>query len=229
MSEYIKNIFGFYPKNIFLYKLAFRHKSAAKEIHEGSKNSNERLEFLGDAILGTIVTDYLFKIYPFKDEGFLTQLRSKIVSRDNLNKLGLKLDIDSQLEMDNSIHKHSNTLLGNAVEALVGAIYLDKGYSFTYKVLVKKIFNSLIDIQEIQETEINFKSKLIEWSQKERKEVEFKVINSHGSGNNITHQINLYIDNEYVSKASASSIKRAEQAASKIACEKLGLNGSDSK
>jgi ribonuclease-3 len=228
MSEFIKNIFGFYPKNIFLYKLAFRHKSVAKEIQEGAKNSNERLEFLGDAILGTVVTDYLFRIYPFKDEGFLTQLRSKLVSRDNLNKLGQTLDIDSQIEIDNSIHNHSSSIIGNAVEALVGAIYLDKGYKFTYKVLVEKVFNGIMDIQEIQDTEINFKSKLIEWSQKEKKEVLFKAVNTQGSGNNISHQVNLYIDDDFICKSSATSIKKAEQSASKIACQKLGLNGKTS-
>lgn len=223
LSKYIKNIFGYYPENIFLYKLAFKHKSVAEELKNGIKNSNERLEFLGDTILDSIVTDYLFRVYPFKDEGFLTKLRSKIVSRSNLNKLAGDLGIERYIDIDSDINKQSITVHGNALEALVGAMYLDKGYKFIYKVFVKKVFNKYIDVNELQKLEVNFKSKLIEWGQKNKKEIEFRTINETGKGNNITHEVNLYVEGEYSAGAKGGSIKRAEQKASKKACEKLHL------
>ena len=127
LYESIKNIFGFYPGNIFLYKLALTHKSVAEEIKEGVKDSNERLEFLGDAILGSIVADFLFKKYPFKDEGFLTETRSKIVSRFQLNHLSLKLGLDKLIVSSSDKQTNARSILGDAFEAFVGAMYLDKG------------------------------------------------------------------------------------------------------
>src|SRR5436305_3000598 len=129
----LKNLLGFVPGNLSLYKLAFRHKSVAQNIKKGVKNSNERLEFLGDAVLGSVVAEVLFKLYPYEDEGFLTELRSKIVNRANLNQLARKMGFEALIEYDNRMvgNTRQGSLLGDAFEALIGAVYLDKGYEFT--------------------------------------------------------------------------------------------------
>jgi len=133
----IKNIFGFYPGNIFLYKLAFRHKSVAQKQH-GTLISNERLEYLGDAILGAVVAEFLFKLYPYEDEGFLTDMRSKLVSRVQLNKLSAKLGLDRLVQINASKSQYSKSYKGDAFEAFIGALYLDKGFDFTSQIVVKK-------------------------------------------------------------------------------------------
>ena len=133
LANSIKNLTGFTPNNIALYKLAFRHSSIAKELKNGVKDSNERLEYLGDAIIGAVVSDYLFKKYPFQDEGFLSKIRSKLVSRANHNKLALKLGLDSFVQVHESVTKGKSSIIGDAFEALIGAIYLDKGFATTYK------------------------------------------------------------------------------------------------
>jgi ribonuclease-3 len=227
LSKSIKNIFGFYPGNIFLYELAFRHKSKAAEIQKGVKNSNERLEYLGDAILDAIVADYLFKIFPYKDEGFLTKMRSKIVSRAMLNKISNKLGLYELVTATNDKHSQPKSMLGDAFEALVGAIYLDKGYDFAYRVCVEKVINLHLDIDELEHTETNFKSRLIEWSQKEKREVEFKPVKESGTGNNITHEVNLYVDKKFVCNGKDASIKKAEQRASEKAWDILNLGNSN--
>ena len=127
----IRNIFGYYPGNISLYKLAFRHKSVAVELSNGSRVSNERLEYLGDAILGAIVAEHLFKLFPYKDEGFLTEMRSKIVSRVQLNKLSQKLGIDNLIQVNTESGNVYRSMKGDAFEAFVGALYMDKGYDFS--------------------------------------------------------------------------------------------------
>src|ERR1700749_409210 len=174
----LKNLLGFVPGNLTLYHLAFRHKSVAQNVKKGVKNSNERLEFLGDAVLGSVVAEVLFKMYPYKDEGFLTELRSKIVSRVNLNQLARKMGFEQLIEYDNRMvsNARQGSLLGDAFEALVGAIYLDKGYDFTKNFLVNRIIKSHIDIQKLEQTETNFKSKLIEWCQRHSKDVSFDLI-----------------------------------------------------
>jgi len=139
----LKNLLGFVPGNLSLYRLAFRHKSVAQNVKKGVKNSNERLEFLGDAVLGSVVAEVLFKLYPFEDEGFLTELRSKIVNRGNLNQLARKLGFEQLIQYDSRMvnSTRQGSLLGDAFEALIGAIYLDKGYDFTKNFLVNHIIN----------------------------------------------------------------------------------------
>ena len=157
----LKNIIGLQPDNIFLYKLAFKHRSAAQQQINGLRICNERLEYLGDAILSAIVADYLFKKFPYKDEGFLTEMRSKMVSRDNLNKLSDKLSLKIFIE-----HSDNSTLnksaLGDTFEALIGAIYLDFGYKKTQKWVVDRIIKLHIDMEQLEHVEVNFKSKLID-------------------------------------------------------------------
>jgi len=217
----IRNIFGFYPTNIFLYKLAFRHKSVAEESYNGVKISNERLEYLGDAILGAIVADYLFKIFPYKDEGFLTEMRSKIVSRASLNKLSQKLGIDKLIQSNQDSKSAYRSMKGDAFEAFVGAMYLDKGYEYSKKIIVNHIINFHFDIDVLENLDTNFKSKLIEWAQKEKKSVEFNVIDEVGSGYNKQYVVEILVEKKSMGKGQDYSIKSAEQNASEKAWKML--------
>ena len=223
LFEAIKNIFGFYPGNIFLYKLAFRHKSVAQELKKGLKDSNERLEYLGDAILSAVVADYLFKKFPYKDEGFLTEMRSKIVSRNQFNNLAIKLGIDKIIQSTQDANNIPKSINGDAFEAVIGAVYLDKGYDFSKKLIIEKIIKIHIDIEELESTDKNFKSKLIELVQKEKKNLEYKVVNEVGEGNFKQYVVEVFIDEVSFGKGQDFSIKGAEQSASEKACIKVGI------
>lgn len=222
----LKNLLGFIPGNMTLYRMAFRHKSVASLLKNGTKNSNERLEFLGDAVLGSVVAEVLFKRYPYKGEGFLTEMRSKIVNRSNLNALGRKLGFNELVEYDNRMVNYQNkqsSLLGDAFEALVGAIYMDKGYNFTRNFLITRIIKPHIDIHTLESTESNFKSKLIEWCQRHGKDITFELVaNSEGdSAKLFTIQVN--IDAEVYGMGRDYNKKNAEKLAAEKACEKLAI------
>jgi ribonuclease-3 len=221
----LKNLLGFVPGNLSLYKLAFRHKSAAQSVKKGVKNSNERLEFLGDAVLGSVVAEVLFKLYPYEDEGFLTELRSKIVSRVNLNQLARKLGFDKLVEYDNRMLNSSRqgSLLGDAFEALIGAVYLDKGYNFTRNFLVNHIIKSHIDIHTLEQTETNFKSKLIEWCQRNSKDIVFDLVSNQEGENTKLFTVHVIIDGEITGLGKEFSKKNAEKLAAEKACEALGI------
>ena len=222
--ESLRNILGFYPSNIALYKLAFRHSSASQTIKKGVKDSNERLEFLGDSVIGTVVADYLFKKFPYKDEGFLTKMRSKMVSRAKHNQLAIKLGLNKFMEVNNNRFKtQPGSINGDAYEALIGAIYLDKGYLAVQDFILKRIINVHIDMEEVETKEIDFKSKFIEWVQKEKKEFRFEVVSDGGIAADKQYIIQLVVENEIVGKAQHSSKKRAEQLASEAACVTLGI------
>lgn len=221
----LKNLLGFVPGNLSLYKLAFRHKSVAKDIKKGVKNSNERLEFLGDAVLGSVVAEVLFKLYPYEDEGFLTELRSKMVSRLHLNQLARKLGFDKLIEYDSRMLNSSRqgSLLGDAFEALIGAVYLDKGYDFTRNFLVNHIIKSHIDIHTLEQTETNFKSKLIEWCQRHGKDIAFYLVDNQDGENAKLFTVHALIDNEILGQGKEYSKKNAEKLAAEKACEALGI------
>lgn len=222
--EAIKNIFGYYPENIFLYKLAFRHKSQAEEMLNGIRISNERLEFLGDTVLSTVVADFLFRMFPYKDEGFLTEMRSRIVSRAQLNKLSLRLGIDKLIIHTQETNNVYRSIKGDALEAIIGAMYLDKGFTFTRKVLIDNIIKNNFDLTELINTDVNFKSKLIEWAQRERKTIEFNVNQEVGTGYHKRYIVDVLVDNEVTGTGQDYSIKGAEQNAAMKAIESLGLN-----
>ena len=222
-SESLYNILGFYPKNVSLYKLAFRHSSASIEIKEGIKNSNERLEFLGDSIIGCVVTDYLFKKYPFKDEGFLTKTRSKIVSREKHNQIALKLGLNKFVEINNISLKGKSSIYGNAYEALIGAIYLDKGYVCAHKFIVNRIISFHIDMEEIEFKEIDFKSKFIEWAQKEKKDFVFEMLLDGAISEDKQFLIQLKVGDEIVGATQHFSKKRAEQLVAEQVCLLLNI------
>ncbi len=169
-------IMGFYPKNLQLYNQALVHKSYAKKRSEDRQMHNERLEYLGDAILDAVVGDIVFHHFKTKREGFLTNVRSKIVQRETLNRLAVKIGLDKLIKSSLSTNTHNSYMCGNAFEAFIGAIYLDRGYDYCMKFMKERILGSLIDLNEMAKNEINFKSKLIEWSQKRHVKVDFELV-----------------------------------------------------
>ncbi len=222
----LRNLLGFVPGNLSLYKMAFRHKSVALVLKDRAKNSNERLEFLGDAVLGSVVAEILFKIYPYKDEGFLTEMRSKIVSRVNLNQLAKKLGFGILIEFDPktiNITSKQSSLLGDAFEALVGAVYLDKGYNFTKEFLSQRIIKPHVDIHTLELTETNFKSKLIEWCQRHSKDISFELKSNEEGENVKLFTIQVFIDNEPMASGIDYSKKNAEKFAAEKTCELLRI------
>jgi len=217
----IKNIFGFRPRNIFLYRLAFTHKSATQETVKDLRINNERLEFLGDAILDAVAADYLFRTFPARDEGFLTEMRSKLVSRSQLNKLSQKMGIDQLIQLDNSSSGVFRSFKGDAFEALIGAIYLDKGFDFTRKLILDRIFSRYFNIDELVNQEVNFKSRIIEWAQKEKKQTSYNLLEEIGTGFKKQYVIELCIEGIPMAKGQDYSIKGAEQSASEKAWQKI--------
>ena len=221
----LKNLLGFVPGNLSLYRLAFRHKSVAQNVKKGVKNSNERLEFLGDAVLGSVVAEVLFKLYPYEDEGFLTELRSKIVSRVNLNQLARKLGFEGLIEYDSRVlgSSRQGSLLGDAFEALIGAVYLDKGYNFTRNFLINHIIKSHIDIHTLEQTETNFKSKLIEWCQRHSKDISFDLVGNGEGESTKLFTVQASVDGEIMGLGKEFNKKNAEKLAAEKACEALGI------
>ena len=185
--------------------------------------NNERLEYLGDTVLSTITGDFLFKKYPYQGEGFLTEMRSKIVSRTSLNKLAQKIGLSKHI-----LYSRDNgqflSMDGDAFEAIVGAIYLDKGYNFTYKVITKKIFSLYLDIDSLEITEWNFKSKLIDWGQKTKQKVSYQVIDTSESNSRKQYKVQVFIDDNPQETALDFSIKAAEQLASEKTYKQLILD-----
>lgn len=168
-------ILGFYPHNIEIYKQALLHKSSSVKT-QGRLVNNERLEFLGDAILDAVVADIVYKRFEGKREGFLTNTRSKIVQRETLNNIAINIGLDKLIKYSSKQSSHNSYMSGNAFEALVGAIYLDRGYETCMKFMEERIIGQYINLDKISRKEVNFKSKLIEWSQKNKFEIEFRLI-----------------------------------------------------
>lgn len=222
LSNYIKNIFGFTPKNIFLYELAFTHSSAA-HTSNGRKVNYERLEYLGDAILGAIVADYLYKKFPNSDEGFLTETRSKLVSRSSLGKLSNKLGMEKNAIVSNC-YSGSKSLSGDIFEAFIGAVYVDKGYKFTKKLVIQNIFANFVDMEDVLNKETNFKSKLIEDCQRDKNQLDFKLIKEDLVKNRKQFWVEIYLNDSPTGIIACEySIKAAEQ----LAAEHYFLSKSD--
>ncbi len=221
LKRSIKSILGYKPGNIYLYHLAFLHKSATQETHNGIRINNERLEFLGDAILDAIAADYLFKTFPTRDEGFLTEMRSKLVSRATLNKLSQKMGIDQLIQLDGSSSGTFRSYKGDAFEALIGAMYLDKGYDFTRKIILERIIRYYFNMDELVNQEVNFKSKIIEWAQREKKQTQFVVVDEVGSGYKKQYVVELMVSGEAIARGQDYSIKGAEQNAAEKSWQKI--------
>lgn len=225
LIQSVKNIAGISPGNIELYKLVTQHRSIAKPNKIGLRESNERLEYLGDAILGSVVAEYLFKKYPLKDEGFLTEIRSRIVNRDALNQVAKKIGINDIIEYsDNKSSRQAyKSIYGDTLEALVGAIYLDKGYRATRKFIVHKLLSQQYDLDEIVVTNPNYKSKIIEWAHRQNKEVKFEITETKGASHNREFKAELLMEGEHIAYGTGLNKKKAEQNAAEKSCEKLHI------
>lgn len=211
---------GFVPGNRNLYKLALLHKSASKYTKDGTVLNYERLEFLGDAVLGAIIAELLYKFFPLKDEGFLTRVRSKVVSRESLNELAINIGLDKAVIAKSDISKNKH-VYGDVFEAFIGAMFLDQGFVNTKKFIDKFIFPNFFNIKDLVTVDRNFKSRLIEWGQKNKKEVSFEVNeNFHSRKNRFVCKI--LIAGEEKGRGMGASKKEAEQNAAEKVVEKLG-------
>lgn len=216
----LRNVLGFSPGKVALYKSALTHRS----VRENADENNERLEYLGDAILSGIIADYLFKKYPYKEEGFLTEMRSKMVNRNKLNEIALKMGLKKITmfnKFDNSLK--ISQIFGNTLEALVGAIYLDKGFGKTQTWVLERMIIPHLFLQDLENLEINHKNKLYGWANKNGKSLEFETLNEKVEGGRRLFTIGAVVNGELIAEAKAYNKKDASQVAAAIALDKLGL------
>lgn len=219
-KKQLNNVLGFTPGDISLYKTALSHRS----VREGADENNERLEFLGDAVLSSIIAHYLFRKYPYKGEGFLTEMRSKMVNRQKLNEIELKMGLKKITfynKFDNALK--ISQIFGNTLEALIGAVYLDKGYRKTQVWVEKYIILPHLFIDDLETIEINIKNKLYGWANKNGKLLEFETLAENMEGGRRVFTIGATVDGELVSQAKGFNKKDASQLAAQQAVEKLGL------
>jgi len=216
----LNNVLGFTPGNLVLYRTALSHRS----VREGADENNERLEFLGDAVLSSIVAHYLFRKYPYKGEGFLTEMRSKMVNRQQLNDIGVKMGLKKITiynKFDSSLK--ISQIFGNTLEALIGAVYLDKGYDRTQKWVEKYVILPHLFIDDLETVEINIKNKLYGWANKNGKALDFETISESFENGRRLFTIGALIDGELVGEGKGYNKKDASQIAAQIAVDKLGL------
>lgn len=218
----LKRILGFFPKDLSLYEEALIHKSSSVGNGRGTYINNERLEFLGDAILDSIVADVLFKKFPTQREGFLTNTRSKIVKRETLDRIARELGLNNLIISDSRVQNQKNHILGNALEAFIGAIYLDQGYRKTYRFINERIIAPFIDIDTVAKKEVNFKSKLLEWSQKNRVRLDYELIeNFVDNSRNPVFQTQVLLNGLVGGVGTGNSKKESQQQASELALKKI--------
>jgi ribonuclease-3 len=220
LRRQLRNVLGLAPRKLSLYKTALSHRS----IREGADENNERLEFLGDAVLSSIVAHYLFMRYPYKDEGFLTEMRSKMVNRNQLNEIALKIGLKKITfynRFDNSLK--ISQIFGNTLEAVVGAVYLDKGYKKTQQWVSQHIIYPHLFMQDLENLDINQKNKLYGWANKNGKSLEFETLEEKVENGRRLFTIGAKIDGILIAEAKAYNKKDASQVAAQIAVEKLGL------
>lgn len=218
---FIRHQFNYRPKDISVYETALRHSSAAKRIKGGIKDSNERLEYLGDAVLDMIVAEYLYEQYPLKAEGELTKMKAKVVNRKTLNSLGREMGLSQVIHKKlNKLEKHQS-IIGNALEALVGAMYLDIGYKRTKKIIVELLVADGIDENVHRITD--YKSVLHEWCQKQKKSLTFEVLSEVQAAGRSEYVVEVSVDNEVLGSGEGKSKKAAEQLAAKKAWISLGF------
>lgn len=219
-KKQLRNVLGFTPGNTSLYKAALTHRS----VKEMADENNERLEYLGDAILSSIVADFLFKKYPYKEEGFLTEMRSKMVNRTTLNDIALKMGlkkITNFNKFDNSLR--ISQIFGNTLEAVVGAVYLDKGFNKTKLWVMERIILPYLFMDDLELLEINHKNKLYGWANKNGKNLEFETMDERVEGGRRLFTIGAVVDGALIAEGKAYNKKDASQIAAQIAVEKLGL------
>jgi ribonuclease-3 len=214
---HLKKVLGFKPKNIQIYKTAFTHRSMNIRDDEGNAINYERLEFLGDAMLGAVIASHLYLEVPGGDEGYLTKMRSKVVSREHLNELGKDLNLIELIESKIATTQFGDNIHGNLFEALIGAIFLDKGFKYCEKFIYKRVIIPYVDIAQLEGRVISYKSLLIEWCQKEKKTFNYNVYEDSGNDEIRHFSVKLSVDNKVIAKARATSKKKAEEKASKRA------------
>ena len=208
----VDDMFGFIPHNIELYKLALIHKSASLVLEDGRSINNERLEYLGDAVIEAVTSDYIFIEYPDRDEGFMTKLRSKIVSRQSLNALAVKIGLDTHVISNGGAGIAQKHIQGDAFEAMMGAIYLDQGYEFVNRLLINNIYYRYLDLEELTESENDFKSRLIEWCQKNHHKVAFRTEHDKEyAANHPVFYCKVLVDGMEIGHGVGESKKEAEQ------------------
>ncbi len=217
----LKSILGFRPGDISIYERAFTHRSTNIKSDQGSPLNYERLEFLGDAMLGAVIAAHLYKKVPTGNEGYLTKMRSKVVSREHLNELGRDLNLIQFVKTSIPIENFGMNIHGNIFEALVGAIYLDKGFSYCEKFIQKRVIKPYVDIEKLEGKITSYKSLIIEWCQKHKKPFQYIVYDDTGNDSIKHFAVKLKIEDAVVSKARATSKKKAEERASKRAYYKL--------
>lgn len=215
-------ILGFYPENVHIYEQAFLHKSSSIKGDDGKWLNNERLEFLGDAILDAIIADIIYRKFPYKREGFLTNTRSKIVQRETMNRIAIQLGLDKMVAYSSRLNPHNNHMYGNALEALIGAIYLDQGYQVCFDFIQNVIIKRFINLDTIARKEVNFKSSLIEWSQKNKLEVAFNLIESFTDNEGSpVFQTCITLSDIQIGVGIGYTKKESQQSAAKMAIKKL--------
>ena len=228
-NNFFRNILGFVPRHTELYHIALTHRSLSGN-HKGHRINNERLEYLGDAVLGAIVAEYLYRKYPMKGEGFLTEMRSKIVSRKSLGNLARKMGLPELVEHQRGHEGAFKSLGGDAFEALIGAIYLEKGFRFTRRFIVDKLLCTYLDIDQIAQTDWNFKGKLIDWGQKNKQKVTFEIVrtlNRDREGRR-EYECRVNVDGKPRESAIGYTIKSAEQLAAEKTYKAIMADGASS-
>jgi ribonuclease-3 len=221
----LRNVLGFAPGKAVLYKIALTHRS----VKDGADENNERLEYLGDAILSAIIADFLFKKYPYKEEGFLTEMRSKMVNRNQLNEIAIKMGlkkISNFNKFDSSLKM--SQIFGNTLEAIVGAIYLDKGFEKTKLWVMERVIAPYLFLDDLENLEINHKNKLYGWANKNGKNLEFETLDERVEGGRRLFTVGAVVDGELLSQGKAYNKKDASQIAAQLALDKLGLSKIDS-
>ncbi len=219
-SADLQHLLGYRTRNILLFQTALNHRS----VKDNPTENNERLEFLGDAVIGTVVADYLFKKYPYKGEGFLTEMRSKMVNRAQLNNIAVQMGLRKLTrfnKMDGGLR--TSQIFGNTLEALVGAIYLDKKYDFTKKWIVEKMIQPYLFMDDLEQIDINIKNKIIGWALKQGKQIDFVLAGEQLEGRRRLFTINVVLDGEVIASQKGFTKKDASQIAAQKAIEALGI------
>lgn len=224
---FLKSLFNITPNNLNLYETALTHRSASKTDSQGNWVNNERLEYLGDAILGAVIAEFLYNRFPNMDEGFLTQMRSKLVNRSFLTELTFQIGLNYYIKSNTNNTAENSHIYGDALEAIIGALYLDKGYQITRHFIIKKLLLHHVDLDVVQKTNTNYKSQLIEWSQKNKKEINFETSEQDNEDNRQPVFIStVEVDDEIIGRGQGNSKKESQQNASREALsnlEDLGL------
>ncbi len=218
----LEHLLGFSPKHISYYRLALMHRSKPEEVTD----SNERLEFLGDAILGAIIAEYLFKKYPYQPEGYLTELRSKIVRRETMNNVALRMGLNKLVQYNKNDRGLSRShIFGNALEALIGAVYLDKGFIKTRNFILNQIVREYIDLDTMESTDTNYKNQLLSWAQRKNYLLSFDTLDEKTEASRKLFTVGIMINGELFANGTGFNKKEAGQVAAQKALEKINKNG----